>query len=134
MEGGAAYAPNSQGRKLPTIPRQGTRPHSGRQASSGQQAQATDDLPEGLRRERTHPLNPLKEEAGTSMPKPPKPMSEPDQKKAGLQDDHDPQDIGQKQNDKPRGDSKPSKKPAGPYDRDSGVDSQGLPEDESKFG
>ena len=35
------------------------------------------------------------------MPKPPKPLNAPDQRKAGLQDDHDPRDIGQKQNDLP---------------------------------
>ena len=35
------------------------------------------------------------------MPKPPKPMNDLDQSKAGLQDDHDPRDIGQKQNDVP---------------------------------
>ena len=33
------------------------------------------------------------------MPKPPKPISEIDQSKAGLQDDHDARDPVQKQND-----------------------------------
>ena len=64
-------------------------------------------------------------------------MNELDQQKAGLQDDHDPRDIGRKQNDKPKGGFKPPKQPAGPYDRDNGagkVDSQDLPNDESKFG
>ena len=37
------------------------------------------------------------------MPNPPKPISDLDQSKAGLQDDHDPRDIGQKQNDVPEG-------------------------------
>ena len=52
------------------------------------------------------------------MPKPPKPVSELDQSKVGLQDDHDPRDPAQKQNDKSKDDFKPSKQPAGPYDRD----------------
>ena len=52
------------------------------------------------------------------MPKPPKPVSELDQSKIGLQDDHDPRDPAQKQNDKSKDDFKPSKQPAGPYDRD----------------
>ena len=70
------------------------------------------------------------------MPKPPKPATELDQQKAGLQDDHDPRDIGQQQNDKPKGDFRPPKQPAVPYDRNTSgkVDPQGLPEDESKFG
>ena len=72
------------------------------------------------------------------MPKPPKPVSELDQSKVGLQDDHDPRDPAQKQNDKSKDEFKPSKQPAGPYDRDKGsegkVDTQGLPDDESKFG
>ena len=37
------------------------------------------------------------------MPKPPKPMNELDQSKAGLQDDHDPRDPVQKQNELPEG-------------------------------
>jgi len=37
------------------------------------------------------------------MPKPPKPVSDLDQSKAGLQDDHDPRDPAQKQNDVPEG-------------------------------
>jgi hypothetical protein len=41
-----------------------------------------------------------------------------DQSKRGLQDDHDPSDIGQKLNDKTKGDFKPTKQPAGPYNRD----------------
>jgi hypothetical protein len=45
-------------------------------------------------------------------------MTELDQQKAGLQDDHDPGDPGQKQNDKPKGDFKPPKQPAGPHNRD----------------
>jgi hypothetical protein len=45
-------------------------------------------------------------------------MNNFDQRKAGLQDDHDPSDISQKQNDKPKGDFKPPKQPAGPYNRD----------------
>ena len=52
------------------------------------------------------------------MPKPPKPVSELDQSKVGLQDDHDPRDPAQKQNDKSKGEFKPPKQPAGPYDRD----------------
>jgi hypothetical protein len=55
------------------------------------------------------------------MPKPPKPISDLDQKKVGLQDDHDPRDPAQKQNDKP---VQPSD------DRDK----QFPPGDESKFG
>jgi hypothetical protein len=65
-------------------------------------------------------------------------MNKLDQQKAGLQDDHDPRDLAQKQNDNPKGDFKPPKQPSGPYDRDkeSGgkVDEQGLPADDSKFG
>jgi hypothetical protein len=66
-------------------------------------------------------------------------MTEPkstdlDQQKRGLQDDHDPQDIGQRQNDKPKGDYKPLKQPAGPYDRDKNIDEQFQPGDESKRG
>ena len=45
-------------------------------------------------------------------------MSDLDQQKAGLQDDHNPRDIGQRQNDKPKGDYKPPKQPSGPYNRD----------------
>jgi hypothetical protein len=45
-------------------------------------------------------------------------MNELDQQKAGLHDDHDPGDLGQKQNDKRKGDFKPPKQPAGPYNRD----------------
>ena len=70
------------------------------------------------------------------MPKPPKPITELGQRKAGLQDDHDARDIGQQQNDKRKGDFKPPKQPAGPYDSDDSggkVDRQGLPDDESKF-
>ena len=48
------------------------------------------------------------------MPKPPKPVSELDQSKVGLQDDHDPRDPAQKQNDKSKGEFKPPKQPAGP--------------------
>jgi hypothetical protein len=91
--------------------------------------QAVDTLPEGLVRERTHALSPTEGRGGevpahvpsgknVTMPKPPKPMTELDQAKAGLQDDHDPNDIGQQQNDKPKGDSRPPERPAGPYDRD----------------
>ena len=42
-----------------------------------------------------------------------------DQSKRGLQDDHDPSDLGQKQNDKLQGDFKPPKQPAscGPTSR-----------------
>jgi hypothetical protein len=36
-------------------------------------------------------------------------MNELTNKKAGLQDDHDPRDLDQKQNDKPKGDLKPPK-------------------------
>ena len=72
------------------------------------------------------------------MPKPPKPVSDIDQRKAGLQDDHDPRDPAQEQNDKPKGDFKPPKQSGGPYDRDKGSgenpDKQFPPGDESKFG
>ena len=54
-----------------------------------------------------------------------------------MQDDHDPRDTGQQQNDKRKGEFKPPKQPAGPYDTDDSggkVDRQGLPDDESKFG
>jgi hypothetical protein len=61
-------------------------------------------------------------------------MSNPGQRKAGLQDDHDPRDPAQKENDKPKGDFKPPKQPAGPYDRDKKSDEQFPPGDESKFG
>ena len=36
-----------------------------------------------------------------------------DQRKRGLEDDHDPSDLGQKQNNKPKGDFKPPKQPPG---------------------
>ena len=69
---------------------------------------------------------------------PPKSITDLDQTKAGLQDDHDPNDIGQQQNGKPKSDFKPPKQPAGPYDRGrqgrDKVDEQGLPTDDSKFG
>ena len=52
------------------------------------------------------------------MPKPPKVVTELDQRKAGLQDDHDPRDNSQKQNDKPKGDFRPPEQTGGPYDRD----------------
>ena len=71
------------------------------------------------------------------MPKPPKPVSELDQSKVGLQDDHDPRDPAQKQNDKSKGECEPPKQPAGSdRDKKSGgkVDTQGLPDDESSFG
>ena len=41
-----------------------------------------------------------------------------DQRKRGLEDDHDPGDLGQKQNDKRKGDVKPAKQPAGRSNRD----------------
>jgi hypothetical protein len=41
-----------------------------------------------------------------------------DQSKRGLQDDHDPSDIGQKLNDKPKGNTTQVKKPAGAHNRD----------------
>ena len=71
------------------------------------------------------------------MPKPPKPITELGQRKARLQDAPDPRDTGQQQNDKRKGDFKPPKQPAGPYDSDDSggkVDRKGLPDDESKFG
>jgi hypothetical protein len=40
-----------------------------------------------------------------------------DQSKRGL-DDHDPSDIGQELNDKPKVNLTPTKRPAGPNDRD----------------
>jgi hypothetical protein len=52
------------------------------------------------------------------MPKEPHPLSELDRRKAGLADDHDPRDPAQQQNDRPKGDDKPPRQPAGPYDRD----------------
>ena len=42
-------------------------------------------------------------QSGVNMPKPPTPMNELDQSKAGLQDDHDPRDPVQKQNELPEG-------------------------------
>ena len=60
-------------------------------------------------------------------------LSEEDQRKVGLQDDHDPRDIGQQQNDKPKEDFKSPKQPSGPYDRDK-KDEHFPPGDESKFG
>ena len=45
-------------------------------------------------------------------------MNKLDQQKVGLQDDHDPRDLGQKQNDKPKGDFKSRRQPAGPHNRD----------------
>ena len=45
-------------------------------------------------------------------------MNELDQQKAGLQDDHDPRDLGQKQNDKRKGDFKSSKQQVGHSNRD----------------
>jgi hypothetical protein len=47
------------------------------------------------------------------VPKPPKPVSDIDQRKAGLQGDHDPRDPVQQQNDKPKGDFTPPNKRAG---------------------
>jgi hypothetical protein len=44
-------------------------------------------------------------------------MNKLDQQKAGLQDDHDPRDLGQKQNNRPKGDLKPPMQPIGPYNR-----------------
>jgi hypothetical protein len=38
------------------------------------------------------------------MPKPPKPITDLDQAKRGLQDDHDPRDAAQQENDDPKGD------------------------------
>jgi hypothetical protein len=58
-------------------------------------------------------------------------MNKLDRRKAGLQDDHDPRDPAQRQNDKPKGDFKPPKQPAVPYDRDK---DQFPPGDESKWG
>jgi hypothetical protein len=56
-------------------------------------------------------------------------MTKFDQRKAGLQDDHDPHDPAQKQNDKPKGGFKPSRQPSAPDEKD-----QFPPGDESKFG
>jgi hypothetical protein len=63
------------------------------------------------------------------VPKPPKPVSDIDQRKAGLQGDHDPCDPVQLQNDKPKGDFTPPKQKGGPYDRDGkqGDDPRTLP-------
>jgi len=62
------------------------------------------------------------------VPKPPTPISELDQTKAGLQDDPDPRDPAQQQNDMPKGDDKaPSDVEDTPPDSDvtGGVGSQG---------
>ena len=58
------------------------------------------------------------------MPKPPKPTSELDQSKAGLQDDHDARDPAQQQNDQPKRDQ-PNRDVPPDGDTQGGVGSQG---------
>jgi hypothetical protein len=59
------------------------------------------------------------------MPNPPKHVIE--EGKAGLRDDHDPRDIGQKQHDEPQGDFK---LPKGVKDKQHGV--QNPPKEDQK--
>ena len=62
-EGGAGYAPRNQDLKGPAKPGEQAQGLSGedkRQGSLRDAVDPADDVPEGLRRERTHPLSPTK--------------------------------------------------------------------------